>query len=111
MDRDDPLRLLVAVDGGNQRVDDAFDQAVRQAEHEEARKQQHGARVIEQRRNRAVGPRSQEHQCDPTDESERGEHVKTRMPTMSTRFPLMKIATVNAQKAGLKIRPICSFVM
>src|SRR5688572_20016942 len=33
-----------------------------------------------------------------------------RMPTASTSAPLMKMATVNAQKAGLKIRPICSLV-
>src|SRR5688572_8228914 len=33
-----------------------------------------------------------------------------RMPTASTSAPLMKIATVNAQKAGLKISPICSLV-
>src|SRR6185369_1258875 len=33
------------------------------------------------------------------------------MPTMSTSAPLMKMAMVNAQKAGLKIRPICSFVI
>ena len=105
------LVFLVAVDGGHQRVDDPLDEAVRQAEHEKAGIQHHGAGVIEQRRDRAVGPRSQQHQRDPADEAERREHVKTRMPTMSTRFPLMKIATVNAQKAGLKISPICSFVI
>ena len=33
------------------------------------------------------------------------------MPTMSTRLPLMKMAIVNAQKAGLKTSPICSLVM
>src|SRR4029078_400683 len=33
------------------------------------------------------------------------------MPTASTSAPLMKMATVNAQKAGLKISPICSFVI
>src|SRR5512134_2206830 len=33
------------------------------------------------------------------------------MPTASTSAPLMKMAIVNAQNAGLKIRPICSFVM
>jgi len=33
------------------------------------------------------------------------------MPTTSTRLPLMKMAIVNAQKAGLKISPICSLVM
>src|SRR5688500_18581285 len=32
------------------------------------------------------------------------------MPTASTSAPLMKIATVNAQKAGLMISPICSLV-
>ena len=31
------------------------------------------------------------------------------MPTTSTRLPLMKIAMVNAQNAGLKTSPICSF--
>ncbi len=30
---------------------------------------------------------------------------------MSTSAPLMKIAIVNAQNAGLKISPICSFVI
>jgi hypothetical protein len=34
----------------------------------------------------------------------------TRIPTRSTSAPLMKIATVKAQNAGLKISPICSLV-
>ena len=34
-----------------------------------------------------------------------------RIPTASTSAPLMKMAMVNAQNAGLKIRPICSFVI
>jgi hypothetical protein len=34
-----------------------------------------------------------------------------RMPTMSTRLPLMKMAIVNAQNAGLNTSPICSLVM
>src|SRR5258708_23164642 len=33
-----------------------------------------------------------------------------RIPTMSTSAPLMKMAIVKAQNAGLKIRPICSLV-
>ena len=33
------------------------------------------------------------------------------MPMTSTSAPLMKIAMVKAQNAGLKIRPICSFVI
>ena len=33
------------------------------------------------------------------------------MPSASTSAPLMKIAMVNAQNAGLKINPICSFVI
>src|SRR3954465_13668196 len=32
------------------------------------------------------------------------------MPTMSTSAPLIKMAIVNAQNAGLKISPICSLV-
>src|SRR2546425_13348831 len=35
---------------------------------------------------------------------------RPRRPTVSTRPPLMKIATVNAQNAGLQIVAICSFV-
>ena len=34
-----------------------------------------------------------------------------RMPTMSMRLPLMKMAIVNAQNAGLNTSPICSFVI
>ena len=34
-----------------------------------------------------------------------------RMPTTSTRLPLMKMAIVNAQNAGLNTSPICSLVM
>jgi hypothetical protein len=36
---------------------------------------------------------------------------RRRMPTTSTRLPLMKMAIVNAQNAGLKTRPICSLVI
>ena len=33
-----------------------------------------------------------------------------RMPSTSTSAPVMKIAIVNAQNAGLKMSPSCSFV-
>ena len=36
---------------------------------------------------------------------------RARMPSASTSAPLMKIAIVNAQNAGLKIKPICSLVI
>ena len=107
-----PLGLLVAVDRRHERVDDAFDEPLRQTHDQEARVQQRRAGVAEDRGDRGGRVRRDEHEQRPRRCSRAPRATcSARMPTTSTSAPLMKIAMVKAQNAGLKIRPICSLVI
>ena len=109
----EPARLLRRIDGDGQRVDDAFDEPLRQAHDEEADVEQRGAGVVEERDDRRRWVEGAKTMISTPDEvaGARERVQPLHADEIDERAARHDRDRRTPRTPGLNTRPSCSFVM